>query len=162
MNIIIFPRLAATAAACACVLAAASPALAADNPAVAAVIMDLARAQWAAEAAGKTAAEQMATVADDYTEYNPVYQTRIDGKALATRLLAADNSVTTVHGDMLNAKVQVYGDTAILTYNFAGVIKHQDGRTEPNTAKSTRVYVKDAGNWKLVHANFAPVSGPSN
>jgi hypothetical protein len=26
-------------------------------------------------------------------------------------------------------------------------------------AKSTRVYVKQNGSWKLVHANFAPVSG---
>jgi hypothetical protein len=28
-----------------------------------------------------------------------------------------------------------------------------------NVAKSTRVYAKINGTWKLVHANFAPMSG---
>ncbi len=55
---------------------------------------------------------------------------------------------------MLNPKVQVYGDVAILTYNFAGVIKGNDGKVTVSKAKSTRVYVKMNGDWKLVHANF--------
>jgi ketosteroid isomerase-like protein len=60
-------------------------------------------------------------------------------------------------GEMANPKVQVYGDTAILTYNFVGVRKDKDGKTAPNIAKSTRVYSKIGGKWMLVHANFAPV-----
>ena len=56
---------------------------------------------------------------------------------------------------MLNPKVQVYGDVAILTYNFAGVVKNKDGELKPSRAKSTRVYAKQGGKWKLVHANFA-------
>lgn len=63
-----------------------------------------------------------------------------------------------VYSDMQNARVQVYGDTAILTYNFAGIRKDASGKTSANTAKSTRVYVKMGNEWKLVHANFAPVS----
>ena len=58
---------------------------------------------------------------------------------------------------MVNAKVQVYGDVAILTYNFIGSGMTADGEVEPNLAKSTRVYAKIDGAWKLVHANFAPV-----
>jgi ketosteroid isomerase-like protein len=54
-------------------------------------------------------------------------------------------------------KVQAYGDVAILTYNFLGVTKNADGETSPMLAKSTRVYVKKGGEWKLVHANFAPL-----
>jgi len=57
---------------------------------------------------------------------------------------------------MTNAKVQAYGDVAILTYNFVGVTQDADGETQPMLAKSTRVYVKQNGAWKLVHANFAP------
>ena len=38
------------------------------------------RAPWAAEVAGKSAAEQMADTADDYTEFNPDYPVRLDGK----------------------------------------------------------------------------------
>jgi len=57
-------------------------------------------------------------------------------------------------GSVANAKVQVYGDVAILSYNFVGVAKDKDGKTEPTRAKSTRVYVKKGGQWWLVHANF--------
>jgi hypothetical protein len=52
--------------------------------------------------------------ADDYTEFNPVFPLRIDGKV------------------------------------------------ENSLAKSTRVYAKTGGQWKLVHANFAPVVAPQN
>ena len=152
-------RLGAVAAAIAFTIGSAAPAFAADDAAVAAAVMDLARAQWAAEIAGKSAAEQMASAADDYTEFNPGYPTRIDGKAMAIKMAAADTSATTLFADMQNARVQVYGNTAILSYNFAGVNKDQAGKTSPNTAKSTRVYVKMGSEWKLVHANFAPVEG---
>ena len=57
-------------------------------------------------------------------------------------------------GEMLNPKVQMYGDVAILSYNFAGVTKNKDGEMKSIRAKSTRVYAKIAGKWKLVHANF--------
>ena len=64
-----------------------------------------------------------------------------------------------VAGEMTDAKVQAYGDVAILTINSVGVTQDTDGETEPMPAKSTREYVKQNGSWKLVHANFAPVSG---
>lgn len=139
----------------------AAPALAADNPQVAAGVMALARAQWAAEIAGKPAAEQNVSLADDYTEFNPDYPTRLEGKAMANAMTDAfGKNDMAVFSDMQNARVQVYGDTAILTYNFAGIRKDATGKTSANTAKSTRVYVKMGGEWKLVHANFAPVSAP--
>jgi ketosteroid isomerase-like protein len=136
------------------------PVRSADDPKVAAEIMSLARAQWAAEVAGKSMAEQSVATADDYTEFNPVYPTRIDGKALADRLtMAADmDGSKSLVGEMANPKVQVYGDTAVLTYNFLGVRQDKEGKTSPNIAKSTRVYAKMNGKWMLVHANFAPVT----
>lgn len=59
---------------------------------------------------------------------------------------------------MQNGRVQVYGDTAILTYNFAGLRRAADGKVGPSLAKSTRVYVRQGGHWRLVHANFAPLA----
>jgi ketosteroid isomerase-like protein len=59
---------------------------------------------------------------------------------------------------MMNPRVQVYGDTAILTYNFVGVARDKDGKVTPSAAKSTRVYAKVGGKWMLVHANFAPAA----
>jgi ketosteroid isomerase-like protein len=60
--------------------------------------------------------------------------------------------------DMVNPKVQVYGDTAILSYNYVGVVRDKDGKVTPSNAKSTRVYSKMDGKWMLVHANFAPAA----
>lgn len=145
-----------------CAFVLATPALAGDDPKVTAEITALARAQWASEIAGEPATQQMASVADDYTEFNGDYLTRIDGKAMATRMSEVPPYQKSVFADMQNAKVQTYGDTAILTYNYAGITRGADGKTQPAVAKSTRVYVKSGGQWKLVHANFAPVPAPGN
>ena len=147
----------ASAAMCLC-----APALAADDPKVAAEIMALARSQWTADISGQPAERMMETVADDYTEFNGDYPTRIDGKAMNVAMARISPSTKSVYGDMQNAKVQVYGDTAILTYNYAGITRKADGTTQPSIAKSTRVYVKSGGRWQLVHANFAPVPGAPN
>jgi ketosteroid isomerase-like protein len=139
----------------------AAPAAAAEDPRVAAEIIALARAQWASEIAGQPAAQQMASVADDYTEFNGDYPTRIDGKDMATRMSEIAPYAKPVFADLSNPKVQVYGDTAILTYNYAGITRGADGKVNPAVAKSTRVYVRQGGQWKLVHANFAPVVPPA-
>jgi ketosteroid isomerase-like protein len=121
-------------------------------------VIAMVRAQWAAEIKDPTnVAEQMKNIADDYTEFNGDYATRLEGKSLNMRLAEASggSSVRTVAGDMANAKVQVYnGDVAILSYNYVGLLKDKDGKTEPSRAKSTRVYVKQNGKWMMVHANF--------
>ena len=121
-------------------------------------VIAVTKAQWAAEMKNDVATA-MKNVADDYTEFNPDYPTRLDGKAMNVRLSEAFNSGSgdTVAADMANPKVQVYGDVAILTYNYIGAAKNKDGEIESVKAKSTRVYVKQGGQWMLVHANFASV-----
>ena len=138
-----------------------SPALAGDNPQVAAEVMALARAQWASEIAGQTPAQQLVSVANDYTEFNGDYPTLLVGKDVASRMAAITPYSKAVYSDMQNGRVQVYGDTAILTYNFAGITKGADGKSKTAIAKSTRVYVREGGKWMLVHANFAPVQLPA-
>ena len=111
---------------------------------------------WKAEM-NKDMIEMNKYLADDYTEFNPTYSTRVDGKKLNVTLSEAVsmNSGSIVAAEMLNPKVQVYGDVAILSYNYAGVNKDIDGKITNTKAKSTRIYVKMKGDWKLVHANFA-------
>ena len=135
-----------------------SPVQAADNPKVAEEVMALARAQWASEIAGEPMAQQNATLADDYTEFNGDFPTLIVGKTMSTRMGEVTPNDKAMFSDMQNGRVQVYGDTAVLTYNFAGLRRAADGKVAPSLAKSTRVYVKQNGQWKLVHANFAPVA----
>ena len=131
---------------------------AAENPQVAAEVMALARAQWASEIAGEPMAQQNLSLADDYTEFNGDFPTLLVGKAMSTRMGEVTPNDKAMYSDMQNARVQVYGDTAILTYNFAGLRRAPDGKVAPSLAKSTRVYAKQSGQWKLVHANFAPLA----
>jgi ketosteroid isomerase-like protein len=131
----------------------------ANNQQIADEIMNMVKSQWAVQATDPTnVAEMDKNTADDYTEFNSSFATRIDGKALASRLSEASGKDPSrrLVAEMLNPKVQVYGDMAILTYNFAGQVKNKDGEVKPTRAKSTRVYAKISGKWKLVHANFAP------
>jgi ketosteroid isomerase-like protein len=135
-----------------------SPVSAAENPQVASEIMALARAQWASEISGASMAQQNVSLADDYTEFNGDFPTLLVGKTMSTRMGEVTPNDKAMYSDMQNGRVQVYGDTAILTYNFAGLRRGADGKVNPSLAKSTRVYVKQDGQWKLVHANFAPVA----
>lgn len=145
------------AAACCTAFAINASAQQADQGTSDAVIA-MVKAQWAAEIKDPTSvAEQLKDASDDYTEFNADYATRIDGKAMNSRLAEAGGKASgkTIAAEMANAKVQVYnGNVAILTYNYAGVIQDKDGKTEPSRAKSTRVYVKKGDKWMLVHANF--------
>ena len=117
------------------------------------------KAQWAADIKDPSSvAEQTKDTAEDYTEFNGQYATRVDGKAQSLRLAegAAKSSEKRIAAEMLNPKVQVYnGNLAILTYNYAGLTIDKDGKTEPSRAKSTRIFVKKDNKWVLVHANFA-------
>jgi len=125
---------------------------------VAAKIMEITYAAWKADME-KDVKASMALLADDYTEFNSQLPTRVDGKAMNGRFYEASTqgSGQILAAEAVNPKVQVYGDVAILSYNYVGYTKSPEGEIEPNLAKSTRVYAKIGGEWKLVHANFASV-----
>lgn len=57
-----------------------------------------------------------------------------------------------INFQMHNPRVQVYGDTAILTYNHA-VMVNMGGRTMNFTGKMTSVYIKQGNTWRVVHAH---------
>lgn len=129
------------------------------DKAISDAVIAMTKAQWATGMKDPTnIAELSKDMSDDYTEFNGDYATRIDGKAMNSRLaegVAKDSSKGTA-AEMLNEKVQVYnGNVAILTYNYAGTSIDKDGKTTPSRAKSTRVFVKKADKWVMVHANFA-------
>ena len=145
------------ASACCTAFAMTASAQQADQATTDAVIA-MVKAQWAAEIKDPTSvAEQMKDMSEDYTEFNAQYATRLDGKAMNSRLAEATGkeSGKTIAAEMANPRVQVYnGNVAILTYNYVGLTQDKDGKTEPQRAKSTRVYVKKGDKWVLVHANF--------
>lgn len=53
---------------------------------------------------------------------------------------------------MYNPRVQVYGDTAILTYN-SNVMATFGGQPVNYTGKMTSVYVKQGNTWRVVHGH---------
>ena len=128
------------------------------DQAISDAVIAMTKAQWAAGIKDPTnVAEQMKDASDDYTELNGDYATRLDGKAMNSRLAEASGkeSGKTIASEMANPKVQVYnGNVAILTYNYVGLTMDKDGKTTPGRAKSTRVFVKKGEKWMLVHANF--------
>jgi ketosteroid isomerase-like protein len=128
------------------------------DQATADAVIAMTKAQWAASIKDPTnVAEQMKDASDDYTELNGDYATRLDGKTMNSRLgeAAAKDSGKILASEMANPKVQVYnGNVAILTYNYVGLGQDKDGKTTPQRAKSTRVFVKKDNKWVLVHANF--------
>ena len=95
------------------------------DKATADAVIAMTKAQWAAEMKDPTnVSEQSKDMSDDYTEFNGDFATRLDGKAMNSRLAeaAAKDSGKTTAAEMPNEKVQVYnGDVAILTYNYAGL-----------------------------------------
>ncbi len=133
-------------------VAQTAPPLASDD------VIAVTKAQWAAELK-KDIGGYSKNIAEDYTEFNGDYPVRLDGKPINVHLTEGGfgSSSTTVSQEMANEKVQVYGDVAILTYNFIGANKDKDGKITPERGKSTRVYVKKDGQWWLVHAHFSPV-----
>ena len=146
------------ASACCTAFAMIASAQQADQ-ATADALIGMVKAQWAAQIKDPTnVTEQMKDASDDYTEFNADYATRLDGKAMNSRLAEATGKASgkTIGAEIANPKVQVYnGNVAILTYNYVGLTQDKDGKTEPARAKSTRVFVKKGDKWTLVHANFA-------
>ncbi len=126
-------------------------------------VIRITRALWAADAQ-RDLSGAMRHIADDYTEFNPQFATRLDGKAISRTLTEAGHRAagTTLVYDMANPKVQVYGNVAILSYNYVGVAQDGNGVNQTIRAKSTRVYVRQGNEWMLVHANFGADPLPGN
>jgi ketosteroid isomerase-like protein len=53
---------------------------------------------------------------------------------------------------MFNPRVQIYGDTAVLTYNSSQSVSF-GGQPLSYTAKVTSVYVKQGNTWRVVHSH---------
>ena len=126
-------------------------------------IIRLTKAEWAAQIQ-KNGAAATSHMASDYTEFNADYATRLEGKEMSVRLADASykDSGKLLASEMINPRVQVYGNVAVLSYNYVGVAQDKDGKNTPGRAKSTRVYVKQGSDWMLVHANFGADPVPEN
>lgn len=90
---------------------------------------------------------------------------RIDGidyHLFALKQLAAarQDDGAARHLELLNPKVQLYGDAAVVTLTSL-VTTVRDGKFDTSYLHETRVWVHQAGEWKLVHFHKSPVTGAS-
>jgi len=95
--------------------------------------------------------------ADDITwfDFTPGEQLRIDGlQAVSSYLKPFIGTIPPHTYDMVNPKVQMYGNTAVLTFHWKGTMT--DG-TPLDVFKVTSVYNWKDGKWREVHAHWSVV-----
>ena len=93
--------------------------------------------------------------ADDVTwfDFTGVEQPRVEGRDAVKKFLTPLSGQIPLHTyEIVNPKVQVYENCAILTFHWKAVTK--DGNPLP-VWKATSVYYWKDGKWQQVHANWS-------
>lgn len=62
--------------------------------------------------------------------------------------------------DIVNPRVQIYGNVAIATYILV-VTRSDEGGIRFNTTNETRVFVREDGRWLMVHFHKTPIGSYS-
>jgi ketosteroid isomerase-like protein len=94
--------------------------------------------------------------ADDITYLDDIgASTRLDGKEECDKYLTSLAGMISPHNyEMVDPKVQVYGNVAILTFHY----QPSDSTGQPGMPwKATTVYNFRDGDWYMVHANWSLV-----
>ena len=58
--------------------------------------------------------------------------------------------------DLLEPRLQLYGDTAIVSYTFMLSVARPEGGVEHRTHNESRVLIKRNGRWQVVHVHKSP------
>lgn len=96
--------------------------------------------------------------APDLSCYEDVCKYRIDGLEFHLALIqqmSESGGHRPTRFDMLTPRVQVYGDTGIVTYTRL-MTYDEGGRPRWTTFNETRVFVKLDGAWKMAHFHRSP------
>lgn len=96
--------------------------------------------------------------ARDITYFDPIQEKRVDGIEAIRKIYAPFAGKLKIgHYEMLDPKVQRYGDTAILTFNLTDDVIEQPGgpghiRVPWNC---TQVWTRINGKWRVVHEHWS-------
>jgi ketosteroid isomerase-like protein len=93
----------------------------------------------------------------EVTYFDPSREKRVDGLEAMTQLLnPITGKVKIDRTEMLNPKVQRYGDIATLSYNLVNYRKQPDGAERVlNKWNNTEVFRKIDGAWKIIHSHWS-------
>ena len=94
----------------------------------------------------------------DLSCYEDVCSYRIDGLEFHLALIqqmSANADMKPARFDMLTPRVQVYGETGIVTYTRL-MTYNEAGRPRWTTCNETRVFVRQDNAWKMAHFHRSP------
>jgi hypothetical protein len=90
--------------------------------------------------------------AEDITYFDPTLAVRIDGlRQFRDYLAPMKGTFSFPSYELLNPKVQLYGDIGVLTFNFVG--HSEDGKTD--AWNTTEVYRRVGNEWKIVSSHWS-------
>lgn len=93
----------------------------------------------------------LAINAPDVSYFDPFIERRIDGlEALTAFYNGFRGQVNIDHFNFVDPRVQVYGEVAILTFQFTSI-----GSEEQMRWNTTEVYRRTGSSWKIVHSHWA-------
>jgi ketosteroid isomerase-like protein len=89
--------------------------------------------------------------APDVVYLDPALDKPIEGHPALTAYYANFPNTSAGHGEMSNAKVQVYGDVAILSFHYLSQI----GTKRQKVWNATEVYRKTNAGWRIVNTHWS-------
>ena len=99
--------------------------------------------------------------APEVTYFDPMRDKRIDGletlKVLLEPIKQFKGAITEPRYEMIDPKVQQYGDVALLTYNLTNYGRLSGGPEAVLVARwnSTEAYARVGETWRLVHSHWS-------
>ncbi len=97
--------------------------------------------------------------APEITYFDPSLEKRLDGREAFEKFLAPLKGTFRVPKyDMIDPKVQVHGQAAVLSYNM---VDYDETGTNAFRMNVTEVYVRLDGRWRLVHSHFSITKPPA-
>ena len=91
--------------------------------------------------------------APEITYFDPSLEKRLDGREAFEKFLAPLKGTFRVpRYEMIDPKVQVHGEAAVLSYNM---IDYDEKEINAFRMNVTEVYARHDGRWTLVHSHFS-------
>lgn len=103
----------------------------------------------------------LGTYATDITYFDPMQPKRVDG--LATMRAMYGPLAGKIHVDsydMIDPRVQRYGDVAVLTYNLVSHVRPPQGQARDVRWNSTAVFHREHGKWREIHSHWSFTGSP--
>ena len=103
----------------------------------------------------------LAISAPEVTYFDTGTQGRLNSlKELRAKYKKLENTIFYDVMEFINPRVQVYGDAAVLTYQFFSTVLNPDGTIKARTPwNCSEVFARIDGEWKIVHTHWSYIKG---